>query len=195
MWKWSVIALSLLVACGEQKTDTQTQTPSASGTPKSIESVAWVAPQGWVEEAPASSMRKAQYRLPLADGDTEDAAVLVFYFKGEGGGVESNINRWTSWFVQPDGRPSMEAATVATSEVNGLKQTVVDVSGTYLFKSRPMATTSTEKPGFRMLGAVVEVESGPWFVRCIGPEKTVAKWEGSFQSFMGSFRQAGLSEK
>jgi len=47
-------------------------------------------------------MRKATYRVPAKDG--EDAEMAVFYFKGEGGSTEANIQRWIGQF--PDAKPS-----------------------------------------------------------------------------------------
>jgi hypothetical protein len=37
-------------------------------------------PDGWVSESPSSRMRGAQYTLPKADGDAEDASLVVYYF-------------------------------------------------------------------------------------------------------------------
>jgi hypothetical protein len=39
-----------------------------------------------------------------------------------------------------------------------------------------------------MLGGVIDTPVGPWFVKLIGPEKTVERWEKSFYEFMKSFR-------
>ncbi|NIR48254.1 hypothetical protein GWO43_07295, partial [candidate division KSB1 bacterium] len=47
----------------------------------------------------------------------------------------------------------------------------------------------TEKPNFRLLAAIVETSGESWFVKLVGPEKTVAKWEESFYDFMNSFEQ------
>ncbi|MFQ5770209.1 MAG: hypothetical protein ACE5HX_06715 [bacterium] len=80
-------------------------------------------------------------------------------------------------------------AIVKKSTVNGLPQTMIDLSGTYLFKTSPMAPTHTEKPNFRMLAAVVESSRGPWFVKLVGPQKTVSKWEDSLYEFMKSFKE------
>jgi hypothetical protein len=39
-------------------------------------------------------MRVAQYQLPAAEGDTEAASLVVFYFgAGEGGSVQANLDR------------------------------------------------------------------------------------------------------
>ena len=54
-------------------------------------------PPGWVEEERTSSMRLAQYKLPKAEGDTEDASLVLYYFgQGQGGSVTANIDRWST---------------------------------------------------------------------------------------------------
>src|SRR5881396_600245 len=52
-------------------------------------------PEGWVSERPSSSMRVSQYKLPAADGDSEAASLVVYYFgQGQGGSVDANLERW-----------------------------------------------------------------------------------------------------
>src|SRR5882672_4054903 len=47
--------------------------------------LAFTAQPGWVVEKTTSVMRKAQYRLPHVEKDTEDAALVVYFFSGQGG--------------------------------------------------------------------------------------------------------------
>jgi hypothetical protein len=77
---------------------------------------------------------------------------------------------------------------VTTAEFNGLKQTHVDLRGTFLFSESMMGPPTEERPGYRMLAAVIETDSGPWFVKLIGPEKTVGYWKQSFYEFTGSIK-------
>src|SRR6185503_4408827 len=89
-------------------------------------------PAGWVEEQRTSSMRVAQYRLPKAPGDTEDASLVLYYFgQGQGGSTAANIERWISQMKQADGTVA-RAAKDEQLVANGLKVTTVDVSGTYV---------------------------------------------------------------
>jgi hypothetical protein len=151
--------------------------PSASG-------LKFAAQNGWISEDLSSSMRKVQYRLPKADGDSEDAQMVVFYFQGGGGGVQANIDRWTSQFTKPDGSPATDQKT--THKVsNGIPITVVDVGGTYV-AGMGSTTGGAPRPGFRMIAAVAESANGPWFFKLTGPAKTVARWEPSFQAFLDS---------
>ena len=43
-------------------------------------SLKFTVPAGWIEAEKTSSMRVAQYRLPKADGDSEDASLVLYYF-------------------------------------------------------------------------------------------------------------------
>ena len=180
-----LLLMSLALACSQEKQAAEEETKA--GTLVQVENVRWRVPATWVTETPSSGFRKGQYRLPRAEGDPEDATCVVFYFRGEGGAVQANLERWSGQFEQPDGRPSREVAKIERTEVNGLKQTRMDLTGTYLFSPTPMMPPTERKPGFRLLAAVIETSTGPWFVKLVGPEKTVAKWEGSFFELLESF--------
>ena len=144
-------------------------------------------PAGWVEEERTSSMRVAQYRLPKAEGDTEDASLVLYYFgQGQGGSVTANIDRWIAQMKQPDGSP-VKGAKDEHLEANGLKVTTVDLSGTYVAETAPGSGTFNNKPGYRLRAAVVETPNGSYFVKLIGPEKTVTQWNDSFLSYIKSF--------
>jgi len=52
-----------------------------------------------------------------------------------------------------------------------------------------MMSNAPPRQGYRMLAAVAETTEGPWFFKLTGPEKTIAKWSGSFDHFIGSFKQ------
>ena len=145
----------------------------------------FAAQPGWVTEKPSMSMRQAQYRLPRADGDSEDAELVVYYFQGGGGGVQANIDRWIGQFSKPDGSPVSDAKTTHTT-ANGIPITVVDVTGTYM---GGMGSETKSKTNHRMLAAVAEAGGGPWFFKLTGPVKTVSRWEPSFQSFIAGIRQ------
>ena len=39
-----------------------------------------------------------------------------------------------------------------------------------------------------MIGAVAEGGTGPWYIRVLGPEAAMAKWEASVEDFLSSLR-------
>jgi hypothetical protein len=133
-------------------------------------------------------MRAAQYRLPKADGDNEDASLVLYYFgTGQGGSTEANIDRWINQMQQPDGHPSKERAKSGTLTVNGLKVTTVDVAGTYSAEMSPGSGTSSNNRSYRLRAAVVETPKGSYYAKLVGPEKTVARWDEAFTNYIKSF--------
>ena len=151
-------------------------------------SLKFTVPAGWIEEERTSSMRVAQYRLPKAAPDTEDASLVVYYFgQGQGGSTAANIERWVGQMKQADGSSSKQAAKEETFDVNGFKVTTIDISGTYVAETAPGSGTFLNKPACRLRAAVVETSNGSYYVKLVGPEKTVTQWNESFLSYIKSF--------
>jgi hypothetical protein len=44
------------------------------------------------------------------------------------------------------------------------------------------------KPGFRMLAAIIESDHGAYYVKLVGPEKTVQEHAAAFRGFIGRVR-------
>ncbi|MGE5246532.1 MAG: hypothetical protein ACM3SQ_20080 [Betaproteobacteria bacterium] len=148
----------------------------------------YTTPSGWRTQPPGSSMRVAQFVLPRAAGDPADAELVVYYFGGEGGGVEANVQRWIGQMQQPGGGSSEKVARRETKTVNGLKLTLLDVTGTYVAEMMPGAAEHHDNPHYRMRAGVVETPRGPYFIKLVGPTKTVAKWDEAFNAFVGSLK-------
>lgn len=147
-------------------------------------------PEGWTSSPPTSNMRAAQFSLPPAEGDAEPAELVVYYFgPGGAGGVQANLDRWYGQFQQPDGKPSKEVAKVHNSEVAGMPVTSVDVSGRYVAAMTPGAPGAHDKPGFRMLAAIVEAPDGAYYFKLVGPEKTVAAHAEAFAAMVADIHK------
>ena len=133
-------------------------------------------------------MRAAQYKLPKAAGDKEDALLVVYYFgQGQGGPADANIDRWINQMKQPDGRPSKERARTGTLTVNGLQVTTVDVLGNYSGGMSPDSAPADKESMFRLRAAVIDTPKGSYFVKLTGPEKTVAHWDQAYTAYLESF--------
>lgn len=149
-------------------------------------SLRYKVPAGWIEEERSSSMRVAQYRLPRADDDTEDASLVLYYFgQGQGGSAAANVERWASQMQQPDGAKAK--ITEESFTANGLKITTVDGAGTYVAETAPGSGTFHNKAGYRLRAAVIETPNGSYYVKLVGPEKTVTRWNEGFVSYLKSF--------
>jgi len=146
-------------------------------------------PDGWVAKTPSSTMRVADFVLPKAGADTEDATLTLYFFgANQGGDVSANIDRWIGQMTQPDGKPSKDRAKTSTMEAHGLKISLIDLTGTYVAEMSPGATEHFNKPGFRLRAAVIQTPGGPYFVKAIGPAATVTKWDARITEFLKSLR-------
>jgi hypothetical protein len=148
----------------------------------------YTAPPGWKPVTTSSSMRVAQFTLPRAPGDAEDGELVVYYFGGSGGSVEANIERWVGQMQQPDGRPSSAVMKRESRTANGLKMTLVDVSGTYVAEMMPGSAQRHNSPGFRLRAAVIETANGPYFIKLTGPAKTIAATAKQYDAFLSSIK-------
>jgi hypothetical protein len=148
----------------------------------------YTAPPAWHTRPAASSMRVAEFVVPKAQGDPDDAELIVYYFgAGGGGGVEANIDRWIGQVQQPDGSAKAKAKS-AERTINGLKVTTVDVSGTYTAEMRPGATEHYNKPDYRLCAAVVDTPQGAYYIKMTGPAKTVASAQADYEKFLSSLK-------
>jgi hypothetical protein len=157
------------------------QAPPAGG-------LSFTAPTAWQARPAASSMRVAEFVVPKAPGDAEDAELVVYFFGGSGGSADANIDRWIAQMQQPDGSASTAKARRDTQTINGLKVTLVDLTGTYIAEVRPGATERHHKPGFRLRAAVIEAARGPYYIKMTGPAKTMAAAEADFKTFLASVK-------
>jgi hypothetical protein len=145
-------------------------------------------PVEWTAVKTTSSMRVAQFVVPRAAGDAQDAELIVYFFGGSGGSVEANIDRWIGQIQQPDGRASGALARRSSRTINGLTVSLVDVSGTYVAEVSPGSPQRHNSPNFRLRAAVVNTPKGPYFVKLTGPAKTVAASEAAFEQFLAGLK-------
>jgi hypothetical protein len=157
---------------------------AASGTPVTAAGLTFDLPAGWTQETPESQMRAAQAAIPGSGGAGQ---LTVFFFgPGGGGGVEANIQRWI-------GQMELEAGSEpirGTSSAGVYQVTTVDAHGV-LKASTIGSFPTTDQPGYRLFGAVVEGEGGPWFFRAVGPQATMAEQHEGFLALVRSVRAAG----
>jgi hypothetical protein len=146
----------------------------------------WSDPPGWVRQAPASAMRRAQYRIPGPGGDAE---CVVFYFgPGQGGDAEANVARWADQFRQPDGRPSSAVLRKRTLDVGGIRVLVAELTGTFV-AGMPGGPAGPDRPGYMLLGAVAAGPDANWFFKATGPKATLEAQRGAFEALIRSLRR------
>jgi hypothetical protein len=180
-------ASSTALPAGHPPIDSATTGGQAARTAEEATSLKYTDPPGWVSQPPANPMRVAQFQLPRAAGDPEDGLVTV---SRVGGPVDMNIARWLGMFKTADGQPVGEAGMKReTFEVNGLKVTVVDVTGRYSDAMTRGETTATAGD-FRLLGGVVEDPPNNWYFKATGPAATMAQHYDAFMALMRSVQRS-----
>jgi hypothetical protein len=145
-------------------------------------------PEGWSSKPLSSKMRVADLVLPKAEGDPEDASLVITFFGGQGGTVQANFDRWLTQMQQPDGRASKDVAKTSVLKTHDLTLSIMDLPGTFVAEVAPGSSEHFNKPGYHLRAAVIEGKGGPFFIRLVGPAKTVAKWDAAVQAFFKSLR-------
>jgi hypothetical protein len=185
----ALIVLPACWACGRQgptAPNPQSNSPQSSTT--ATGDMHSKVPDGWVSAPPSSKMRVAQFKLPKAEGDNEDGELVLYYFGAtQGGTPQANIDRWISQMQQADGGSSKDKAKTESLTINGLKVTAVDVSGRYTAEMAPGSGKFYDNPNYRLRAAVIETPKGNYYVKLVGPAKTVNRWEQSFTDYLKSF--------
>ena len=148
-------------------------------------------PADWKEQPASNKMRAYQFGIPHAKDDETDAELVIFYFgPGGGGSAAANVNRWKEMFIPPEGKTIDDVAKVEKTKVAGVDVTYLDVHGTYRFKFPPFAPNAKEqlKPHYELLGVVFESPKGPYFIRLVGPAKTVEEHKKGFDEWVKGFK-------
>jgi len=142
-------------------------------------------PKGWTKTEPSQSMRLVQINLDPAPGDKNPAELAVFHFPGTGGSTQANIHRWQNQFKGPHGEPGDHIAKTDTMMVGLLTVITTDVTGTQLGGGAMMGTGPADDiPDSRMIASVIETPSGNWFIKVVGPQKTIAAHEKNIREFV-----------
>lgn len=189
--RWGIMLTALLACTWTVQAPAQEKKEGGKGALVALDGLQSRAPAEWVEEATTSQMRYKQFRLPAVGGDKENAELIIFYFgPGGGGGTEDNIKRWKGMFLPPEGKKIDDVSKVERMKVGDADVTYLDVQGTYLFKAQPFNPNAkaVERPNYRMLGVVFESKKGPYFMRLVGPAKTVAHYQKGFDEWLKGFK-------
>ena len=101
-----------------------------------------------------------------------------------GGSVQANVSRWVGQF-----QGAVEEETEET-EVDGMKTTLVDLSGTFLQSAGGPFAPKTPREDYRMLGAIVETGGlGNYFFKLVGPAESVDPAADGFKEMIESIKK------
>ncbi len=140
------------------------------------------APKGWKQVPPRVRIIAYEFAAPKAKGDPVDGRITVM---AAGGSIEANIARWKRQFRGEGG--AAPRAKVENKKINGYTVHLVDLSGTYLDQRGPFAP-AVPRPGYRMLGAIIQTPEANFFVKFYGPAATVTQHEKAFRQMIESIR-------
>jgi len=140
-------------------------------------------PADWTQEEPASSMRLSQFKIPPVEGDEEAAELVISSFKGGGGGVDPNLKRWIGEFAAEGRKVKLLKGDSKQGEYY-----LSDLTGTFNKRVGPFAAgKTTPVPGSRALGVILVVpDKDVYFLKLVGPEKTIKTAEKAFKSSFGA---------
>jgi len=135
-------------------------------------------PAGWVEDPTLRDMRFKTYNVGVGN---EQASVVVTRLQRRFGALADNINRWRGEVGLP---PAENAADVpfGVTRVGG--------EAAALYEFAPPAAGPDAKHSFI---AIVPKGANAWFIKLIGPAKTVTDQRANYDAFLQSleFGEAG----
>jgi hypothetical protein len=145
-------------------------------------------PTAWASKGATREFRIGEWTVPGAQG-AAPAVLIAFHFgKNGGGGVEDNVKRWMGMVRVADPKQAVRDKI----QRQGLVVHTVDLTGTYLEKPFPASQQITERPNYRMLAAMIETTgeggNGPYYVRLVGPAKTVGAAKAGWDGLLGSLK-------
>jgi hypothetical protein len=142
-------------------------------------------PSTWVQKEPSSSMRAAEFSIPVGD---QSADLVVFYFGGPTGGVKANVNRWIGQFQSEGLQLQMHQGKCAAG-----RYILVDTKGTWNKPDGPpFARKTIATPDSRVLNVIViEQKDGAedyYFLKLSGQQEVVGKLTDALRTAIGADR-------
>lgn len=177
----SFTLLAGLLALAVSPALAQASRPQEPKKPASTRALKWALPQGWVAKPVTSRMRAFQAEVP---GGLQ---LVVYHFgKGKGGSVQANLERWLGQIKPSGGKSASEVAQRSLRVQHRVVIQTLDVSGTYVAETAPGSGKFVNKPGHRLLAAVVTGGDGPYFVKLIGEAKAIEAQARGYYQFLAS---------
>ena len=180
-----LVLISAMLAAGVQRTSSAADEPKvdpkpeAKGDTVTVEGHTFTLPTEWKKAEPAFAMRKYQADVPKVAGDAENGEFVVTV---AGGGLDANIKRWAGQF---GGAESLKGK-YEVKTASGGTATVAELEGPY--SAMTMQGPQPAKDGYKQLGAIVSTPQGDFFLKLVGPKKTVDQFKAAFDAMVGSFK-------
>ena len=157
--------------------DEPTKTVDAGG-------LSFKAPESWKSMPTRSPMRRAQLKVEPVAGEDYPAVLVVYAFPGGAGTVEANLARWQGQFKDAAGNlPKIESKTVKGKNT---EVTRVETAGHYKPGAIPGMPAEPERENARMLVAIVATPRVGYFLKMVGPDKTMNALKPAFEALIAS---------
>ncbi len=148
--------------------------------------VVFTASDTWKRVKPRVRIIDAEFKIPATGDDSAAGRLTVMKAMGS---VDANIDRWIGQFSQPDGSSTKDVTEIDKKTIAGHTVHLVSIPGTFAEKTRGPLGPTADRDDYRMLAAIVEVESqGKFFIKLTGPKKTVDQAEPAFLKFVESLQ-------
>ncbi len=179
--KWASVPVVMVLAATARGDDTPTKPIEAGG-------LRFNAPTAWKSSEPSSRMRLAQFTVDPVEGDGYPGELIIYAFPGGAGSVDDNIKRWQNQFK--DKSDNVPRADVKKVKGKNVEITRVETAGKYhpaQFGARP----EPNRDDARLLGAIVVTDKVSYFLKMVGPDKTMTKIRPDFDALLASLSVKG----
>jgi hypothetical protein len=128
--------------------------------------------------------RLYQFDVPKAKDDKYGAEMYVTRLGGEGGGAKANVERWVTQFTAPE-KGKVESKS-DEMKVGNTTVTYANIEGSYKYKKNPFNPNEKEelRTNYRLIGVIFPAEKETYFIRLLGPAKTVEANKKAFDEWL-----------
>ena len=133
-------------------------------------------------------MRRAQLKVDPIAGDDYPAELIVFAFPGGAGTVEANHQALAEPF-QGQGRQSSRDREQVGQGKEHRRHSRGDLR--HYHPAQFGGPAEPERPDARLLGAIVMTDDVSYYIRMVGPNKTMIKLKPDFDALLSSIEVEG----
>jgi|YNPBryunderm2012_1023409.scaffolds.fasta_scaffold14845_2 hypothetical protein len=160
-----------------------------TAVPVKINRLAAVPPPSWKVEKPANRLRSYQFLLPGAAAS--DPAGEVYVMPDSNPDYEKSFRRWKMDFIPPEGKTVDDISRTTQFDIpGGTTVHILDIQGTWRYKERPFDPRSKveERPGYRVIWAIVAGPDEATHLRMSGPVAVIDKHYDAFIAWLKSLK-------
>ncbi len=152
-----------------------------------------VLPGTWEHVEPATRIIEHEFLIttPPVEGASEKppAPTGRLTISQAGGTIEANMQRWIGQFRLGRDADGADAMKKEKTMADPLVIHQLDIAGTYFDMPRGPFGPKTERPDYRMLGAMIETpDEGTWYIKFYGPQVLVEAEAEAFHKMVADLK-------